>query len=101
MPGRSIAGAISTLAHFGMFFGRSDDDHRNPVLAILVLILAPIAALLIQLAAGSLRNPRLNPLLRLRYPGTDGIKTGFTDAAGALRRFAFEGQPCITHRHAR
>jgi heat shock protein HtpX len=46
----SIAGAISTLAHFGMFFGRSDDDHRNPVLAILVLILAPIAALLIQLA---------------------------------------------------
>lgn len=47
----SIAGAISTLAHFGMFFGRSDDDHhRNPILAILVLILAPIAALLIQLA---------------------------------------------------
>ena len=46
----SIAGAISTLAHFGMFFGRNDDDHRNPLLAILVLILAPIAALLIQLA---------------------------------------------------
>ena len=23
-----------------------------------------------------------NPLLVLRYPGTDGIKTGFTDAAG-------------------
>jgi D-alanyl-D-alanine carboxypeptidase len=23
-----------------------------------------------------------NPLLRLRYPGTLGIKTGFTDAAG-------------------
>ena len=38
----SIAGAISTLAHFGMFFGRNDDDHRNPLLAILVLILAPI-----------------------------------------------------------
>ena len=46
----SIAGAISTLAHFGMFFGGRDDDHRNPVLAILVLILAPIAAVLIQLA---------------------------------------------------
>jgi serine-type D-Ala-D-Ala carboxypeptidase (penicillin-binding protein 5/6) len=23
-----------------------------------------------------------NPLLVLRYPGTDGVKTGFTDAAG-------------------
>ena len=46
----SIAGAISTLAHFGMFFGGRDSDRRNPVLAILVLILAPIAAMLIQLA---------------------------------------------------
>jgi heat shock protein HtpX len=50
----SIAGAISTLAQFGMFFGgsvdRSNDDNRNPIVAILVLILAPIAAMLIQLA---------------------------------------------------
>ncbi len=46
----SIAGAISTLAHFGMFFGGRDNDQRNPVVAILVLILAPIAAVLIQLA---------------------------------------------------
>ena len=46
----SIAGAISTLAQFGMFFGGRDDDNRNPAVAILVLILAPIAAMLIQLA---------------------------------------------------
>src|SRR5574337_241269 len=35
----SIAGAISTLAQFGFFFGGRDDDNRNPVLALLVLIL--------------------------------------------------------------
>jgi heat shock protein HtpX len=46
----SIAGAISTLAQFGMFFGGRDDDNRNPLVAVLVLILAPIAAMLIQLA---------------------------------------------------
>jgi heat shock protein HtpX len=46
----SVAGAISTLAQFGMFFGGRDDDNRNPLVAILVLILAPIAAMLIQLA---------------------------------------------------
>ena len=46
----SIAGAISTLAQFGLFFGGRDDDNRNPLVAILVLILAPIAAMLIQLA---------------------------------------------------
>jgi heat shock protein HtpX len=51
----SIAGAISTLAQFGMFFGGRDDD-RNPVLALLVLILAPIAALLIQLAISRARE---------------------------------------------
>lgn len=46
----SIGGAISTLANFGIFFGGRDGDQRNPLLAMLVLILAPIAAMLIQLA---------------------------------------------------
>ena len=52
----SIAGAIATLAHFGMFFGHRDDENRNPLLAILVLILAPIAAMLIQLAISRSRE---------------------------------------------
>src|SRR5881275_1670836 len=52
----SIAGAISTLANFGMFFGGRDDDNRNPVLALLVLIIAPIAAMLIQLAISRARE---------------------------------------------
>jgi heat shock protein HtpX len=45
----SIAGAIATLAQFGMFFGGRDDE-RNPLLALVVLIFAPIAAVLIQFA---------------------------------------------------
>ena len=52
----SIAGAIATLAHFGMFFGHRDDENRNPLLALLVLILAPIAAMLIQLAISRSRE---------------------------------------------
>jgi len=51
----SIAGAISTLANFGMFFGGRDDD-RNPVLAIAVMIFAPIAAMLIQFAISRSRE---------------------------------------------
>ena len=46
----SIAGAISTLANFGIFFGGRDSGNRNPLVALVVLILAPIAAVLIQLA---------------------------------------------------
>ncbi len=52
----SIAGAISTLVQFGMFFRGRDSDQRNPLVALLVLILAPIAAMLIQLAISRSRE---------------------------------------------
>ena len=54
----TVAGAISTLAHFGMFFGsRSDEEGGgNPILAVLVLVLAPIAAMLIQFAISRTRE---------------------------------------------
>ena len=45
------------LAQFGMFFGGSRDDERpNPVLSILVMILAPLAAMIIQMAISRTRE---------------------------------------------
>jgi heat shock protein HtpX len=55
----TVAGAISTLANFGLFFGREQDRENgggNPVLAILVMFLAPIAAMLIQFAISRTRE---------------------------------------------
>jgi heat shock protein HtpX len=55
----TVAGAISTLANFGMLFGSHRDEEGgggNPVLAILVLVLAPIAAMLIQFAISRTRE---------------------------------------------
>jgi heat shock protein HtpX len=56
----SIAGAISYLAQmaqWSMWFGGNDDDEgRNPIGAILAIILLPIAALLIQLAISRSRE---------------------------------------------
>jgi heat shock protein HtpX len=58
----TIAGAISTLANFGMLFGdrasheEGEGGGGNPVLAILVLVLAPIAAMLIQFAISRTRE---------------------------------------------
>src|SRR6266478_6382792 len=48
----TIAGAITFLARFGFFFGGGDRDERRGggIGALLMLILAPIAAMLIQLA---------------------------------------------------
>lgn len=54
----TIAGAISYIAHFGMFFGGGgrDDDRPNPLVAIAMMILAPMAALLVQMAVSRSRE---------------------------------------------
>ena len=54
-----IGGAISTIAQFGMFFGgRSDDrdNNANPLLLIGMLILAPLAAAIIQMSISRTRE---------------------------------------------
>lgn len=54
----TMAGAISALANFAMFFGGRDEDGRpvNPIAAIAVAILAPVAASLIQMAISRARE---------------------------------------------
>ncbi|MFA7074050.1 MAG: zinc metalloprotease HtpX [Endomicrobiaceae bacterium] len=54
----ALAGAIMMLARFAFFFGGSRDDHgnSNPVALLLMFILAPIAAMLIQMAVSRSRE---------------------------------------------
>jgi len=54
----TMAGAISALANFAMFFGGRDDEGRpsNPIASIAVAILAPIAGALIQMAISRARE---------------------------------------------
>ena len=52
----TVAGAITVLAQFGMFFGGRGEDRPHPVLAILVMLLAPIAAMIIQMAISRTRE---------------------------------------------
>lgn len=54
----TVAGAISTLANFGLLFGgaQSREGGGNPVLALLVMLLAPIAAMLTQFAISRTRE---------------------------------------------
>jgi heat shock protein HtpX len=51
----TIAGAISMLANFGFFF-RGGGARGNPLAMIAALILAPFAAMLVQLAIGRTRE---------------------------------------------
>jgi heat shock protein HtpX len=50
----TIAGAISMIANFGMFFGNS--ENRNPVAAIAAVFMAPFAAMIVQMAISRTRE---------------------------------------------
>ncbi len=52
----SIAGAITLLARFAFFFGGSRDNNSNPIALIAMLILAPLAAILVQMAISRSRE---------------------------------------------
>jgi heat shock protein HtpX len=53
----TLAGAVSNLAHVGLFFGGSrDDEGGNPAAGLLMAIVAPIAAMLIQFAISRQRE---------------------------------------------
>ncbi|WKB50667.1 zinc metalloprotease HtpX [Eleftheria terrae] len=54
----TMAGAISMLANMAMFFGGRDSEGRpaNPIAGLLVMLLAPLAASLIQMAISRARE---------------------------------------------
>ena len=54
----AMAGVITTVARWGMFFGggRRDDENRNPIVGLAIMLLAPVAAMLIQMAVSRSRE---------------------------------------------
>lgn len=52
----TIGGAISTIAQMAMWFGGNDENSPNPIAAIAMMILAPLAAMMIQMAVSRSRE---------------------------------------------
>ncbi|MGB7819417.1 MAG: zinc metalloprotease HtpX [Ornithinibacter sp.] len=55
----AIAGVIATIGQFlsfGMFFGGGDNENRNPLAGLALAILAPLAAVVVQLAISRTRE---------------------------------------------
>jgi heat shock protein HtpX len=52
----SIAGAIAMLANFGMFFGGNDEDRPNPIVMMILMIIMPIIATIIQMTVSRSRE---------------------------------------------
>lgn len=82
----TMAGAISALANFAAFFGGRDDEGRpaNPLAGILVALLAPLAASLIQMAISRAREYEAD------RGGADisGDAHALADALGKIQRYA-------------
>jgi heat shock protein HtpX len=51
----TLAGAISTIANFGMFFG-GNRERPNLIVTLLISILAPMAAMVVQMAVSRSRE---------------------------------------------
>ena len=52
----TLAGAISTLAQFGFLFGGRGGERPNPIVMLATAILAPLAAMIIQMAVSRSRE---------------------------------------------
>ena len=52
----TVAGAISMIANFGMLFGGNNEERPNPIVQIIVMIVAPLAAMIIQMAISRTRE---------------------------------------------
>lgn len=52
----TLGGAISAIAQIAIFFGGNDEESPNPLAAVAMMILAPLAAMMIQMAVSRARE---------------------------------------------
>lgn len=101
----TIAGAVSMLANFGLFFGGSSNDERggNPlgmVGAVLAAILAPIAATLVQMAISRTREfeaDRIGAEICGRPTWLADALTNIHNAANHIPNHQAEAHPATAH----
>jgi heat shock protein HtpX len=96
----TIAAALSQIAYMGMFFGgRRDDDEEggSPYAGLLMIIVAPIAAGLIQMAISRQREYAADAAAA-RYTGSpDGLIAALQKLERGNERFPMDASPSTAH----
>jgi len=90
----TIAGAISFIAQmlqFQLWFGGGDDERPNPIGAIAAIILAPLAAMIIQLAVSRSREYGADASGAELTGDPEGLAQALERLDAASRRPAFGG----------
>jgi heat shock protein HtpX len=95
----TIAAAIMMVARFAMFFGGSRDDREgsNPVALIATIILAPIAAMLIQAAISRSREYDADAGGAAIAGGPQGLVTALRKIESASRQVPLDANPATAH----
>lgn len=99
----TIAGAIGMLANFALFFGHGGDNRNNPlgiVGVILVMLLAPLAAMLVQMAISRSREyeaDRIGAEISGRPLWLASALRKIEYAAGRIDNPAAESNPATAH----
>ena len=97
----TIGAAITMMARFAYFIpigGRSDDDEgSNPIVGLFMLILAPIAAMLIQMAISRTREFAADATAA-KYCGTpDGLISGLGKLESWSKQIPMDASPETAH----
>ncbi len=97
----TIAGAISMLAQFGMFFGhRNNNSGPGLIGSLVMLIVAPIAAMLVQMAISRTREyaaDRLGAHISGQPLALASALANIADAAHAIPNEPAEHNPATAH----
>jgi heat shock protein HtpX len=100
----TVAGAISMLANFGMFFGGGNRDRNGspfgPIAMILMMILAPLAAAVVQMAISRSREyeaDRVGAEITGNPLGLAGALQRLDGYAHQIQNYGAEANPAAAH----
>lgn len=96
----TLAGAISMLAQFGLFFGRGRDNPLGMIGTIAMVILAPLAAMLVQMAISRTREysaDRLGAEICGRPMALAGALSKISGAVEQVHNPNAEANPATAH----
>ncbi len=92
-----IAGAITMISRTAFFFGGRDDENRNPILGIVILITAPIAAFLIQMAISRSREYMADATGASIIHNPYGLASALRKIHLASQRVGINANPATAH----
>ena len=95
----TLAAAIMMIARFGLFFGGSRDDREgsNPIALLATVILAPIAAMLIQAAISRSREFDADAGGAAIAGGPHGLVSALRKIESASRQVPLDANPATAH----